>query len=437
MQSVADQTRKLLNRRILSLLTVGMFVALFDRINLSYAALQMNEDLSYGPEIFGAAVAAFFVGYALFELPSAYVLVRVGARKWLTIILVVWGLASASIAMISDPTLFYALRFLVGFAEAGYPASCAFVIAQWYLPEDRVRTMSKWMSGALFALAFAGPCSTFVMSFEGFGLRGWQWLFIAGGVPAVLLGWACWHNLAGGPTGAAWLPESSRQLLRSALDADIDGDAHQSHDFVAAIRSSTMWIFTLVYMLVQFGGMILVFWLPQIIKNELDTLTLQQIGFVGALPFLLAVGTNVLARHNTARTGDCRWHLILGLTLAAVCLSAAVQVPNRMFLLFAITLGICLFFTCVIILLGLPLLTVRGAAVASGIALINSGGQAGAGMGTYTMGLLEGHFGSYSAGIYVSSLAFLTAAALTFLFRRRFPSLRITRPAATAVAEPG
>jgi ACS family tartrate transporter-like MFS transporter len=417
--ALASSTRRIVDARVLSLLTIGIFIAFLDRVNVSFAALRMNDDLHFTPQIFGTGVSALYLGYAVFEVPSAYVLAKVGAPIWLAVMLIAWGLASAAMALVREPALFYGLRFLLGLAEAGYPAGCAYCIAVWYPPAQRGRAMSKWISGALAGTVIAAPLSTALLGLGVGGLSGWQWMFIIEGIPAFVLAALCFHNLGGGPAAAPWLPAENRRWLLDAI-GNQGGEAHVV-GFGGALRSPAVWIYCLVFLLLNAGGQTMIFWLPQVIKAEFAGLSTSQIGLIGGLPFLCSIATAMIADRSTTRTGDRRWHLFAMPVFTAFFLVTASLSGNKPLLIAALGTAVCCQFTGMIVLFTLPLTILGGTAAASGIALINSGGQVGGMIGPYTMGVLTTRTGSFDAGIYAATIFFLLAGLTPLLLPRLFP----------------
>src|SRR6188508_1223865 len=194
-----------LTRRLLPFLFLLYIVAYLDRINVGFAALQMKGQLGFSDEVYGLGAGIFFAGYFFFQVPSNLALARVGARKWIAVIMVVWGIISASMIFVASPRGFYLLRFLLGAAEAGFFPGMILYVTYWFPKAYRSRAVSLFMAAAVFSFVVGGPLSGMLMDHPQFGLRNWQWLFLAEGIPSVLLGVVVLAYLPNGPKQARWM----------------------------------------------------------------------------------------------------------------------------------------------------------------------------------------------------------------------------------------
>ncbi len=216
--AVADSTLATVRRRLIPFLFLLYVVAYLDRVNIGFAALDMNRDLGFSATVYGLGSGIFFVSYTLLEVPSNLMLARVGAPLWIGRIMLTWGLVSVAMAFVRDATSFYVLRFLLGAAEAGFFPGIVFYLTQWFPARERARAIALFMTGTAIAGVIGGPLSSALLQADGWlGLRGWQWLFVIEGVPALLLAPVVWRRLAGGPADAAWLSAEQRTWLVETL----------------------------------------------------------------------------------------------------------------------------------------------------------------------------------------------------------------------------
>ena len=218
-------------RRLIPFLFLLYVVAYLDRINVSFAALQMNEALGFSSAVYGLGAGVFFISYVLFEVPSNLILHRVGVRLWIARIMITWGLISSAMMFVQGTTSFYVLRFLLGGAEAGFFPGIILYLTRWFPADERARAIALFMTATALAGIVGGPVSGLLLSMQGFaGLQGWQWLFLLEGVPAIVLGVAVLAWLPNGPAEAAWLDPREREWLAARLAADDAAAAGSAHD---------------------------------------------------------------------------------------------------------------------------------------------------------------------------------------------------------------
>src|SRR5215207_3919566 len=207
--------------RLISFLFVLYIVSFLDRVNVSFAALQMNEDLGFSDAVYGLGAGIFFIGYFLFEVPSNLILERIGARVWIARILIAWGIISTAMFLVQGPVSFYASRFLLGVAEAGFFPGMILYLTYWFPASERAKSVAQFMTGTAIANVIGGPLSGRLLTLDGaMGLAGWQWLFIVEGVPAVLLGIFVLYYLTEGPAEAHWLTADERKWLIARMETD-------------------------------------------------------------------------------------------------------------------------------------------------------------------------------------------------------------------------
>lgn len=364
--------------RLIPLLILCFIVAYYDRVNISFAKLQMQDELKFSDTVYGLGASLFFVGYILFEVPSNVILHRVGARKWIARIMVSWGIVSALMMFVATPFQFYAMRFIVGAMEAGFLPGVVLYFTYWFPPRRRARANSLFMTAISLAGVTGGPLAGWIMThFAGInGWSGWQWLFLLEGLPAVFLGLVVFFFLDDRPAVAGWLSESEKR----AIEADIA--AHESvapaqHSLMRAFSDPRALFLSGVYFLILVGLGGVTFWMPQLIKNagKLDT---QTVGLVTAIPWLIG-GLGMLAvAFNSDRSGERKWHLALSAIASGIGYAVSAAFPHDLTIAVAglslATLGILAIFP---VFWTVPSTFLGGVAAASGIAFINSMGNLG------------------------------------------------------------
>jgi sugar phosphate permease len=405
--------------RLMPFLFALYVFAYLDRVNLSYAALSIRRELGFSDTVYGAGAGLFFLSYALFELPSNLMLLRIGPRRWIAAIMTAWGVLSTCMALVHTAQSFYLIRFLLGAAEAGFFPGIILYLTYWFPLEQRARAVARFMTATAVAGIVGAPFSTLLLRLDGvLQVAGWKWLFVGEGLPSVLLGVSVLFVLTDRPEDAAWLSVSERRWLLAEVKAHeresvTDAGTHLLHAF----RSGTVWLLALIYFAISVGLYGLSLWLPVVVKSLSHAADLRVIALT-AIPYLLAAVAMLLVARSSDRSGERRWHLCACLAggAAAFLLSAVVGNPYL-----AIT---ALFFAAAGIWGGfgpfwaLPTGMLRGAAAAGGIALINSIGALGGFCGPYLMGRVSDLTHSFKAALLVCSGLLLMAAVVAASLRR-------------------
>ena len=411
--------RKVL-QRLLPFTMLLFFFSLIDRTNISFAALQMNEDLDFGPTVYGFAAGIFFVGYCLFEIPSNLVLMRVGARRWLARIMLTWGLVVVGTAWVSGLKSLYMMRFLLGVAEAGLLPGLFYYLGTWIPASHRGLGLSVLMSTAALSNVIGGPLATGIMELDGWlGFRGWQLVFIVEGVPTVLVAVAVLALLPETPREARWLEPAERDWLESTIARE---NATKARVGAMSLRRGftdrrvlIATVFSFFLVCCNFGT---VFWLPQILKS-LGSLTNLQVGQLSVVPYLLGgVGMIFWGRHSD-RGHDRRWHLVASGVLAMIgyALAGLASTPAVSFV------GLCLATLAVWSMFGvfwaIAADQLAGPAAAVGLAFINSVGTLGGFGAPLLMGYIRELTGAFSGSLLaLAASALLTALIAPLLYVR-------------------
>jgi ACS family tartrate transporter-like MFS transporter len=321
--------RRKVARRILPLIFVLYVIAYLDRANAGFAKLKMGQALGFSEEVFGWAFGIFFVGYLLLEIPGALLVERWSARRWFARILVTWGLCSMATALVQTPTQFYLARFLLGLAEAGFFPGVIVYFTHWFPRVDRGRALASMVLGIPVSLALGARVSGWLLEAEWFDLAGWQWVFVVEGLPAVLLGLAVPFLMCDRPAQARWLTAAERTWLENQLEAERqEAGAVGGVRFGRALRQRRVWLLALGILTTNIGGYALVFWLPTAVKSLLhetrgDVTDSEVLNWTGLI-YACGLAGVWLSGQSSDRTGERKWHCVVGQVLTGVCLAGSV-----------------------------------------------------------------------------------------------------------------
>jgi MFS family permease len=320
-QTLEATTMRRVILRLVPFLMVCYFFALLDRVNVGFAALQMNHDLGLTPAMFGFAASLFFVSYFLVEVPSNLALQKVGARRWIARIMITWGLITMAMALVTGPHSLYAMRLVLGAAEAGFFPGAILYLTYWLPGRYRARVLATFTVSIPLATFLGSPLSVTLLELDGLlGLRGWQWLFVLEGLPTVLLGIACLFVLTDKPKDATWLKPEQRDWLVGRLAAEAAGKTPVSHiSLWGLMRNKYFLTMALVCAGASATGSTLSVWQPQIIKAF--GLTNLQTGFVNSVPYGVATVLMILWGRHSDRRAERTWHTAIPLLLAGVGLA--------------------------------------------------------------------------------------------------------------------
>jgi MFS transporter, ACS family, tartrate transporter len=411
--------------RLIPFMVLLYFVAFLDRVNIGFAALTMNADLGLTQRMFGLASGIFFLGYVLFEVPSNIIMERVGARLWIARIMITWGLLSAGTALVTSPNQLYFLRFLLGVAEAGFFPGMILYLTYWFPATWRARILSAFMVAIPVSNAIGSPVSTALLSLQAYGVKGWQWMFLLEGIPAVLCGFAVLLFLRDGPKQAAWLTSEERAWLESELARERSG-ALPSHSVLAGLREPRVWFLGLVYFGMLVGMYGYGFWLPQIVKG-FGNLSNLEVGFTSAIPYAAAALTMYLWSRHSDRTGERTWHIALPAFVGAFGLAASAYFGNVPALaLAALSLSAMGVYAALPVFWTLPTSLLAGSAAAAGIALVNSIGNTGGFLGPTLVGYVTEATGSYAAALWTLAAVVTSAGILVLALAPRSRTLVAT-----------
>lgn len=401
--------------RLLPFLFLCYVAAYLDRVNVGFAKLQMLSDLQFSDTVYGLGAGIFFIGYFLFEVPSNVLMHRFGARMWISRIMVTWALISAATLCVKTPTEFYALRFLLGIAEAGFFPGIVLYLTYWYPSARRSRINALFMMGIPVAGVFGGPLSGWIIqAFDGAnGIAGWQWLFVLEAIPSVILGILTLKYLPNGIRVARWLTESEKQLLERRI-AD-DGTDKLNSMLSGVFTNGRVWFMAAIYFCCMMGLYGVGFYLPTLIKaaGVKDAL---DVGLLTAVPYGCAIVAMLLIARSADRSRERRWHFFGAASLASFgLLAATVFGSNVGIAMLALSLGTAGVLATMPVFWAWPSTMLGGSAAAAGIGLINSVGNLAGFVSPTIVGWMKDVTHSTNAGMYVISAALLLGAFLALL----------------------
>jgi len=411
--------------RLVPLMMLLYFANIMDRVNVGFAAITMNHDLGFSPAVYGFGSGAFFIGYALFQVPANVVLERVGAKRWIFLILLVWGALSAANAAVTGAHSFYAVRVLLGVVESGFYPGMILYMTYWFTRPYRARMVAIFMAALPAANIVGGPLSSLILGMNGFhGLAGWQWLFLIEGAPAIVLAFVVLALLPDRPEHASWLSADERAVIARELSSE---DASEHRDFWAALTDRKVWALAVVYFGYSVGLYGVALWLPQIVKG-MGVSNLAN-GFVVALPYIAATIAMIWWSRRSDRSGERIWHVALpGMLMLAGLITASLSHSN-----IVIFVALSLVQVGALSLQGpfwvLPSTFLGGAAAASGIALINSIGTGGGGfVGPFVVGQMRQLTGGFGAGMAALAIGPLLLVTIVLFLGRTSQRFLVAKP---------
>lgn len=417
---LARATLAKVTRRLLPFLFLLYIVCFLDRVNIGFAALQMNQELGFSPRLYGLGAGIFFLGYVSFEIPSNLILARIGARTWIARIMISWGLIASAMMFIQGPVSLVGLRFLLGVAEAGFFPGMIYYLTLWYPEAERARAVARFMLAIPLSGVVGGPVSGALLGLHGaLGLSGWQWLFLLEGVPAVLLGLVVYRVLPDGPEEAGWLTPPEREALIRRLRDERD-QREQRHGIGVreALRHATVWQLAALLLLANaFGVYVLGLWLPQIVR-DISGLGPFGVGVLSAIPNLVAAAAMVLVGAHSDRTGERLGHIAAAAAAGAAGLAAAAYLHSTAPVIVALSLAAAGLLSTHGPIWPLPATFLTGSAAAGGIAVMTTLANLGGFLGPYAVGVLKERSGGFQQGLLLLALISLAGAALALWLRR-------------------
>src|SRR5438874_275499 len=428
--SIADRARRRIMRRLMPYL-FGLFViAYLDRVNVSYAALQMKSELSFTDEVLGFGAGVFFWGYFLLEIPGSILVEKWSARKWIARIMISWGMIAILTGFIHTATQFYWIRFSLGVAEAGFFPGIVVYLSHWFRSEERARALALLVIAQPIANVIGSPLSGLLLGVTWLGLPGWRWLFIIEGIPAVIFGVVTIFYLTDWPHQARWLPDDERRWITLELDRERrEKESTRRRSAWQALRQREVIVLTASYLCINASIYGFTFWLPTMLK-ALSGSSNRAVTLVAALPYCVGVLAALVVGWSSDRTRERHWHTATCMALIAVGLALGVAARNQL------PLAVAMFCVPGLGMDGyppafwsLPSSFLSRTAAAASIGLINSVGNLGGFAGPYAMGYLTKVTQTYVAGVLCFALFAAIGAGLVLSVR----SMSVKRAAAEAV----
>ena len=405
-----EKVIKKLRWRLLPYLMLLFIIAMLDRVNISFAALEMNKALGITPSMFGFVAGIFFIAYFFFEVPSNVIMHKVGARMWIARILISWGIVTILTGFIESVTHLGILRVLLGIAEAGFYPSMILYLTFWFPAKYFASAVSVFMCGMALANIIAGPISTWIMdNVQWFGLAGWRWLFIMEGIPAVILGFLTFVIMVDRPEQATFLNKEEKSWLVSELKREHEAKLSKVPvNKWNVFKEKRVWHLSfcfLCYVIALYG---LGLWMPQIIKALSKALSNTNIGFLAAIPCACGAVAMVLVARHSDKTMERRYHVALPISLAFFGLIGLTLTTDLYISMALLCLSTAAIYSFVGTFWSLPAMYLTEASAAVGIALINSVANLGGFFGPYFVGYLK----DFSGGSTTFSMYFLATFAL-------------------------
>jgi ACS family tartrate transporter-like MFS transporter len=415
---------------LLPIIGIGYGLAFMDRVNISFASLRMNADLHFSASVYGLGAGLFFIGYALCEVPSNLLMLRFGARRWLARIMFTWGLLAASMMFVRTPLEFYAVRLLLGIAEAGFFPGVIYYLTLWFPASMRARAVSRFYIAFPLCSTVMGGVAGWLMGLNGrAGFSGWQWLFLLEGLPAVLFSFVILKLLPDGIPDAHWLSSDEKTWLQSRLDAD-SLRAHLGHEagVLKALFSLKVWMIGLFFFFALTASYAYSFSVPAILQ-EATGWSVAKVGYMIAV-FGVAGAISMLANSaHSDRTRERSLHCIVPCLVMAVAYLTVSYAQQPWLVIVGLGISFAAFTSILGPALALPTQFLAGRSCAAGVAAMNTITMFSGFVGPYWMGRMKDFTGTYAAGLRGLILPSLLAAAMMFVLTRNLA--RSARPAAT------
>lgn len=416
------RTRRKIALHILPFLWLLYVIAFLDRVNVAYAALEMSQDLQFSDRVFGLGAGIFFVGYVLLEIPGALIVERWSARIWISRIMISWGIITVLVGFVHTPRQFYAFRFLLGVAEAGFFPGVIVYLTHWFCRRDLAKAVASFMAAQPLANFLGSPLAGKILGIHWLGLQGWRWLFILEGVPAIVLGVITFLLLTDWPAKTAWLSVDERDWITTELARDKkEKAAASSYTIAQALQHREVLLLTAIYFLGTTGFYGFTIWFPTILKR-VSGFSIGTVTVLAAVPYLVALIATLANGWHSDRTQERRWHTAGALLIGAFSLTVVV-IPG---LNLWTQMGFfAIFAACVHSyqppFWALPTITLGESAAAASIGFINALGNLGGFVGPYVVGYLVTRTGSFNSGLVWLIISLLTGGIVVLCLRNVAP----------------
>jgi ACS family tartrate transporter-like MFS transporter len=415
--ALESSTMRKVYLRLLPFAVLCYILAYIDRINSSFAALTMRADLNMSAADFGFAVGTFYWAYFLFEVPSNVIMEKVGARIWIARIMITWGIFATATAFVTGTTSFAILRFLLGMGEAGFFPGLILYFTYWFPARHHARIVSGFLVGLPIAVAVGAPISTGLMSLHGlFGLKGWQIMFMAEGLPTIALGIICYFVMTNKPEQATFLTQAEKDWLTNKIAGERKAkEAVRTYSMFEAMFNPKVLLLALNYLGIVTASLGMLFFIPQIIKS-LGTMDNMTVGWLTMIPYICGGIALVVWGRVSDRMNERRWNLLLACVLSTGGLVLAGLTMGTWWAMVGMSLAAMGFYGSKGPFFAMPPMFLSGTALAAGYAWINSIGNLGGFFGPWWIGLMKDLTGNYSGGLYGLALLSLVSAVVCALF---------------------
>jgi D-galactonate transporter len=413
---VGDSLYRKIAWHIMPILVIGYIIAYIDRVNVSFAKLQMLGDLKFSESVYGVGAGIFFLGYFAFEVPSNIMLHKVGARIWICRVIVTWGIVSALTALVRTPMQFYTARLLLGVAEAGFFPGMILYLTYWFPAHRRAAMVALLMAGNPVSGIIGGPLSGFILHrFAGSkGIAGWQWLFILEAIPAILLGAVIFFFLDNRVAEAKWLSEHERAVVAAEIHEESVSKTHVS--IRSVFTSRRIWLLGAIFFGMEMGSYAIGFWQPTIIRQS-GVKDAFHIGILTTIPYICALICMMLVGRHSDRTRERRWHIIVPNIVAAIGFILCTQAgSNTLIAMFGLVLAVAGVITGLAMFWALPTSLLSGNAAAAGIALVNCTGNLGGFFSPTIIGFLKTYTGTLNSGLFLVAGCMIASSILILAF---------------------
>lgn len=406
-----------ITRRIVPFIVLCYFFSYLDRVNVGFAKLQMQEALALSDVVYGFGAGIFFWGYMLCQVPCSLLIYKLGLRKSMAAIMILWGFVSAATMLVTTPFEFYMVRFLLGVTEAGFFPAAVMYLTKWYPADRQAKIMAILFLAMPLGMVFGAPISGALMSgtHDLHGLAGWQWMFLIEALPALVMGIFLMRVLPESPETAPWLTAEEAALVTSKLNAE---NVKKRASFGEALKSPLLWLLMAICLLFNIGNYGLIFWLPTIIASTGMT-SPWEIALLTAIPYTVAC---IVMNRNAAhaeRTGERRWHTAAPLGVAAVAMwMVTIFSDNTPIAMIFLTFGVTGVMSTLSMFWGLPGRILTGVAAAGGVALINSAASLAGLIGPTLMGGVKQITGNLSMGVLALAIVMLVGSVLILMIPR-------------------
>jgi MFS transporter, ACS family, tartrate transporter len=423
-REVAHRARRRVALRLLPYLAFLYVIAFLDRSNISTAALQMPHDLGFNDRVFGLGSGIFFAGYFLLEIPGAMIVEKWGARRWIARIMLTWGVVSVAMAFIRTEHEFYTLRFVLGLAEAGFFPGVLVYLTHWFIHSDRSKSVAAFMSAIPLSFVIGSPISGWLLGVHWYGVKGWRWLFILEGLPAILFGIITWFYLTDWPRDAAWLPADEREWLEASIAQEAAARrAARTYTVWQALHDPRVLLLTFAYLLHAATAYSFIYWLPTILKR-LTNLTDFRVTLVVSLIYLASLVAMQANGWHSDIFREHRWHTAIPQFLCGVCLLAILATragAAQTIVLLGIANACLLAF--VSSFWSIPAAFLGESAGAASTGLINCVAMMGGFVGPFLVGALSARSHSFhSSFAYMMLAAFVAGTAILLVRVQRLDS---------------